>query len=142
MPSANLDLVRSIYAAWERGDFSSTEWAHPEIEFAVAEGPSPGLWKGRAGMADGSRDFLRAWEEYRMEAERYRELDGELVLVLDRCRGRGKASGLETGPMRHKGAVLFHISGGKVTRLVVYYDRGRALADLGLAAEGYAADSP
>src|SRR5437764_15193079 len=94
MASANLDLVRSIYAAWERGDFSSTEWAHPEIEFAVAEGPSPGRWKGLAGMADGSGDFLRAWEEYRMEAEWYRELDGERLLVLDRCSGRGKASEL------------------------------------------------
>ena len=133
--SVNLDVVRSIYANWERGDFSSTEWAHREIEFVVAEGPSPGRWKGLAGMAGGSRDFLGAWEEYRMEAEWYRELDGERVLVLDRCRGRGKASRLETGQMRHKGAVLFHISGGKATRLVVYYDRERAFADLGLASE-------
>jgi hypothetical protein len=80
LASANLDLVRSIYAAWDRGDYSSTEWAHPEIEYVIADGPSPGSWTGPAGIAEGAR-------------------------------------------------------GGKVTRLVLYWNCERALAEVGLAPE-------
>ena len=115
MSQENVDLVRSIYAAWERGDFSSAEWAHPEIEFVVADGPTPGSWTGLAGMAEGWREFLSAWEEFRVEADEYRELDGERVLVLHHWSGRGKTSGLELGQMRTKAASLFHVRGGKVT---------------------------
>jgi ketosteroid isomerase-like protein len=71
--SANLELVRSIYAAWQRGDYSSVEWADPEIEYVFADGPTPNL---------------------------------------------------------------LHIRDGKVTRLVIYFDRERALADVGPAREG------
>jgi ketosteroid isomerase-like protein len=133
--SANLELVRSLYAAWQRGDWSSAEWAHPEIEFVIADGPAPGSWTGVAGMVEGFRGVLTAWEDWRAEADEYRELNGERVLVLVHLSGRGKTSGLEVGQIGTKGANLFHLRGGKVTRLVIYFDHERALADLGLAPE-------
>jgi ketosteroid isomerase-like protein len=133
--SANLDLARSIYAAHERGDFSPSDWAHSEIEFVIADGPTPGSWTGLAGMAEGARAIFDAWEDFRVEAEEFRELDGERVLVLYNLSGRGKTSGLDLGHVRAKGADLLHVRDGKVTRYVIHFDRDRALADLGLAPE-------
>jgi ketosteroid isomerase-like protein len=130
--SANLDLARSIYADWERGDYSRTDWAHPDIEFVIADVPDLGAWRGVAGMTQGWREFLDAWEGHHVEVEEYRQLDDERVLVLGTARARGQASGVDLQQMWPKGANLLHISDGKVTRLVVYFDRDRALADLGL----------
>jgi ketosteroid isomerase-like protein len=131
--SANLDLVRSIFAAWERGDFSSAEWADPQIEYVIADGPDPSTWTGLAELTRGFRNFLDAWEDYDVGADEYRELDGERVLVLSRHSGRGKASGLELGQISAKGgAFLFQLRDGRVIRFVVYFDRDCALADLGL----------
>jgi len=90
--SANLDLVRWIYAAWERGDWSSSAWADPDIETVMADGPAPGTWTGVAGMAEGWRDYLSTWEEYHSEVEEYRELDDDRVLVLVHRIGRAKRS--------------------------------------------------
>ncbi len=131
MSSAHLELVRSIFSAWERGDYSSVAWAHPEIEFVIADGPTAGRWTGLTGMEEGFRDFLSAWEEHRAGAEEIREVDDQRVLVLVRVVARGKASGLELGQMRAKGASIFHFREDEVARLVCYFDRRRALADIG-----------
>jgi ketosteroid isomerase-like protein len=130
--SENLDLVRSIYAAWERGKFGSVEWADPEIEWVMTGGPAPGSRTGVAGMAGGWLDFLSAWDWYRVEVDEYRELDDTRVLVLIRCMARGKTSGLDIAQIRTESATLFHVHDGRVVRLLVYMDRDRALADLGL----------
>ena len=133
MTSSNLELVKSIASAWERGDFSSAEWAHPDIDFVIAEGPSPGSWTGPAGMAEGFRGWLSAWDEWRNEVNGYLEIDGERVLVLLDATARGKTSGVDIARMGgSKGAALLHLHDGKVTRLVVYWNRDRAFADLGL----------
>jgi ketosteroid isomerase-like protein len=141
MASSNVDLVRSILASWERGDYRSTEWALPEIEYVIADGPAPGSWTGLEGMAEGLRSILSTWEGYRVDADEYRELDDERVLVLTRFEGRGKTSGLELAQVRTTAACLFHLRDGHVTRYVAYWDRDRALADLGIAPEADSAGS-
>jgi hypothetical protein len=132
MSQENIDLVRSIWADWERGDFSSADWAYSEIEFVWADGPTPGSWNGLAGMAEGMRNFLNAWEGFRAEADEYRDLDDRRVLVLIHYSGRGKSSGLDLRQLRVQGAQLFQIHSGRVTRIVNYFDLDSALADLGL----------
>jgi ketosteroid isomerase-like protein len=134
--SENLDLVRSIYAARERGDWSSADWAHPEIEFVVAGGPAPGSSTGVAGMAKAWGETLSAFRDFRARAEEYRELDDGRVLVLHEWSGRGRTSALSVDRMKAKSATLFQIREGKVTKLVAAWDRDRALAELGLSREG------
>jgi ketosteroid isomerase-like protein len=141
MSRENVEFVRSFVTAWERGDFSSAEWAHPDIEYVLVDGPAPGTWKGLAGMAEGFRGIVGPWEDYRTEVDEYRELDGERVLVLLQLVGRGRASGVQLEEIRAKPANLFHIRSGKVTRLVLYWDRERAFAELGLSEQDAHADS-
>jgi ketosteroid isomerase-like protein len=130
----NVELVRSIYADWERGDFSSVDWADPQIAYAhLGDGPAPGSWRGKAEMAEAVRNWFSAWRDFRLAAQEYREIDEDRVLVLAHQSGRGKRSGLE---MQASAASLFEIRRGKVARLHQYTDHDRALADLGLAPKG------
>jgi ketosteroid isomerase-like protein len=137
--SANVQLVRSITESMARGDFTSAEWADADVEYVIADGPQPGRFKGLAEMADGFRDFLGAWIDYRVAPDEYRELDDEHVLVLTHHSGRGRTSGIEISQIQACGAFVFHIREGKVLQLVAYLDRERGLAELGL--DGEAASS-
>ena len=47
--SENLDLVRSIFADWGRGDLSPTSGRDPEIEYVVDRRPVTGYLDGAGG---------------------------------------------------------------------------------------------
>ena len=89
--------MRFVYAEWERGDFSSIDWAAEDFELVFADGPVTGRWRGRAEVAGAWAEMLDAWEGLRTQTEEFRELDDGRLLVLTRNTGRGKASGLELG---------------------------------------------
>ena len=99
----------------------------------LADGPAHGSWTGLAGMAEGWREWLGAWEEFHALPDEYRELDDDRVLVLVHGAARGKTSGVDIDQaLSAKGAILFRVREGRVTRLVIWADRENAFADLGL----------
>ena len=53
----------------ERGDFSSADWADPEIEFVAPDGPEPGCFTGRDGAVEAMRSIFSALTDVRTEAE-------------------------------------------------------------------------
>jgi hypothetical protein len=89
-----------------RDFFKRADWAHPEIERVWVGGPEPGSRKGLADVAAEQREFLRAWQDFRVVPDDYRELDGQRVLVLVRYSWRGTTSGLT---QEMKRAHLFHV---------------------------------
>jgi hypothetical protein len=127
--------VRSLHTDhWERGEFfEHADWAHPEIECVMVDGPIPGSGTGLAGMARLWREVLSAYDRFFVTADEYRVLDARRVLVLVRFHGRGRTSGLDLGDVSTRNAALFEFDGGLARRLALYWDRERAFADLGLA---------
>jgi len=134
MSQENLDLVRSIYADWERGDWSASNWADPEIVLVIVDQPGAREANGIAAVAAYWRDFLSTWEGYRVEAREYRELRDGRVIVLFQAFGRSRAAGLDLKDVTkgRRGANVFAIRNGKAIRIDAYFDEQTALADLGL----------
>jgi ketosteroid isomerase-like protein len=127
MSRENVELVRRIYSSWERGDFSETWWAADDFVFEFAEGPTP-VVTDLEGMSRAWRDWLQGWRSFHTRAEEIRDL-GDVVLGTNTFGGEGRTSGLVPAA---RGATIWTIANGKVTRLVLYTDVKHGLAALGI----------
>jgi hypothetical protein len=71
--SRKLELVRSIYADRERGDFGRADWAAPKIEIVTIDGPEPSSATGLMALQRFMRIWLSAWTDVHSEAEDCRD---------------------------------------------------------------------
>ncbi len=111
MSQENVERLRSLYEAFNRGDFETVvRGLHSDFEFSRAGGASP--VRGPEAM--------RAWmEPDAIEDQRFEPLDftvkGNRVLVRQHVTGRGAGSGIEVDGVSF--AVFTMDEGGFVTRL-------------------------
>jgi ketosteroid isomerase-like protein len=133
MSEENVEIVRRLYASWERGDLRTEEFFDVEIEHSRNGSELPGIngeWRGIEALGAAIASYVDALADLHIEAERVIDLGGDRVLVLSRHTARGKTSGL---PWAHELGDLFTLSDGKVVRFDSYWDRADAFEAAGLA---------
>jgi ketosteroid isomerase-like protein len=124
---SNVDLVRTLFDDFNRGDF---EAAFAKIAEDVEWGAPPdmpdtgGAYHGHEGVVTGFGRFMGAWERIDVDLEDVIERDGRVV-VQTHWRGRSKGTGIEVD---QRVAQLYELSDGRVTRVRQFRTLDEALA--------------
>ena len=129
--ASDLALFEAMFGEWGRGEFWNPEPYAEDVVF-VRAGPDGGEYHGRSGLAAAWRDFLGAWDDFRIEAEDVVPVAGGVYVLLIRLHGRGKGSGVI---MAEDVANLVRMRDGRIARLEMFWDRQAALRAAG-AGEG------
>ncbi len=124
MSEENLEAVRGLYRALARGDFAAAgELFADEILFEpMSDGRQ--AFVGRRAVAQQMREFLSHWDDFRISAQDFRPVC-DSVVVTERQRGRGKASGVETESTFY---AVWTFRAGRVIRVRWETDEAAALA--------------
>jgi ketosteroid isomerase-like protein len=131
MSRENVEAVRQVFEAWNRGDLTGVqEYLSPGWEWRPAR-LFPGtdaVYRGKEGFKRFWNQFREPWETIRVEIERTEDL-GDRVLVLMTFYGRGKGSGVDV-TAEYANLITFHE--GLATYQVGYGDWKTALEAVGL----------
>jgi ketosteroid isomerase-like protein len=130
MSKENLEVVRRVYAEWERGNFRTPEFFDPSVHVTWVDPifARRAETRGIEEAGESMREFLEALEDATATAERIIDA-GDRVVTVHVWRGRGRSSGLA---MESRQGSIWTISNGKATRVVNYSDPAKALEAAGL----------
>ncbi len=132
MSQENVEIVRRVYDAWNRGDAEA--WIEAfDVDAVVITDPSwmePGPFEGRAAIREWYEGLRESWEG------RDEIVVTELIGVGDRVVARinwevrGRSSGIETVL---DATCVSRIDRGKIVRQQWYFDHEKALEAVGLS---------
>jgi ketosteroid isomerase-like protein len=138
MSQENVEIVRSAFSEYERGNFRIPGIFDPSVrvvwlDAVDGEKESEGLEE----LAHMTKEWLRSFEQITTVAERLIDA-GDQVVVMAEWRGLGKASGAFT---TWRYGAVYTLRDRKVTSIVSYRDPAEALEAAGLAEQDTHADS-
>ncbi len=137
MSQENEAIVRAVYERYQEGDFrASADLLDPHAILVLdkpgdwgLEIPQEGRYVGREAIAQYTRDLVKPWTEFTMEAEQVVEA-GDTVVVSVYQRGVGITSGV---PAELRYYTLWTFRGRNVIRIESFRERREALKAAGLS---------
>ena len=127
MSQENVEIVRLILTAWERGNFGApAEVFDPEVTFEtwMPDTAENVVARGFAELEAFTRDWLAQWRGYRIVEDEFQAVGPDKVFVAVRQLARGRHSGVE---VESPGFSVWTLRDGKVVKLSLHYDRDNAL---------------
>jgi ketosteroid isomerase-like protein len=131
MSQANVELVRSAYDSFERtGQFAAhvatTDFVWDMSKFSGW--PEQQLYEGAEGAEQFLREWVAAWEDWRLELEALHDA-GDRVVAIVRQHGRSRTTGM---PVDMHFAQVWSLKDGAMARMEMYADTEEALRAVGL----------
>lgn len=124
MSQENVEIVRSIYAAWSRNE-SAEDLIDPELEYV---NPSYAVESGIRHDRNALRAVREVYPDFRVEPERFVDA-GDDVVVIGVARGTS-SSGLES---QWRQGYIWTVRDGRAIRFRWFNDPNEALDAMGLA---------
>jgi uncharacterized protein len=136
MSQDNVELVKSAFDAWNRGEIEEfAEHAAEDVAWLEVSGRPEGGFSERLGrdrMRRSLETLFEAWESYHIEVERIEDV-GDRVVAIAREVARGRASGME---IDGRWGYLITVEHGQIVRIEAYRDAVVALQMVGLGGSG------
>jgi ketosteroid isomerase-like protein len=138
MSQENVDVARRWADAIRRGDLAESLWA-PDLEIVNAKGWAlEATYHGYEGLRRWWSDLEEAFSDLAMEVEEIRPVDGDRLLTVQRFVGHFRQTGIRfDAPW----ASVLTLKGGRITHVVGYVSKRRALQAVGLSEQDAHADS-
>jgi ketosteroid isomerase-like protein len=133
MSQENVEIVRSAFAAFERGDIEGILRLCDE-DIVISQPPElPGVspeQRGHRGVLEALAIWPEQWDNYRIELLRVDAAPDDKVFLSQRSRGRGKKSGIEVDM---DFSFVFTVCEGRITEWRLFTQENDALEAAGLS---------
>ena len=128
----NMETLRRGYRAFTRGDLAAvTHLVTPDVEWGATSFPGiESVYRGHEGMQRWMGTIRSAWVTFEVTLDEVLHDGGDLVVVAERVRGRGRESDAEVEMCVYS---TYWFEEGRLRKRSVFADRRRALEAAGLS---------